>query len=74
MDPEIKRALANIRRRRSEIEKKFGKQEDDGPVFDKARARRRTATRLQLEEEEFDEEAWDELANLSDIDSDYGAH
>lgn len=73
MDPEIKKALANLRRRRAAIEKKHGKIEDDGPVFDRSRRARRTSTQLS-EEEEFDEELWAELGEDSDIDSDYGAY
>jgi hypothetical protein len=35
VDPEIKKALANIRRRQAEIDRKFGRTEDDGPLFGK---------------------------------------
>jgi hypothetical protein len=33
VDPEIRKALANIRRRQAEIDRTYGKTEDDGPLF-----------------------------------------
>ena len=59
MDPEIKKALANIRRRQTEINRKFGKQTDDGPLFD--RSRRARSDRASLE---------DNLEDLEDFDDD----
>jgi hypothetical protein len=59
MDPEIKKALANIRRRQREIEKKYGRSEDDGPVFD-----RRTAERTSLD---LDDLYWDDDTNLPSV-------
>lgn len=57
MDPEIKKALANIKRRQREIERKYGKQEDEGPLFGRRHGERKHA-RIELDtlEELFDEE------------------
>lgn len=49
MDPKIKEALANIRRRQAEITRKYGKQTDDGPLFDRSRKAR--SERASLDED-----------------------
>lgn len=49
MDPEIKKALANIRRRQAEINRKYGRVEDEGPIFGKRR------DRLRLQEEALED-------------------
>ena len=62
LDPEIKRALANIRRRRAEIERQFGKEEDDGPLYDRSRRARQERAALD------DELDLDDLENdLDDV-------
>lgn len=55
MDPEVKRALANIRRRRAEIERTFGKTEDEGPLFDRSRRSRSERATLDAELEELED-------------------
>lgn len=56
MDPEIKRALANIRRRQAEINRRYGRDEDEGPLFD--RSRRARQERAALNDAELDLEEW----------------
>lgn len=62
MDPEIKKALANIKRRQAEINKLQSEETDSGPVFDKTERRRRVQAHEILDEEELDyddDELWD---------------
>ena len=55
MDPEIKKALANIKRRQAEIDRKYGKTEDDGPLFGRRHERKHRQERETIEEL-FDDE------------------
>lgn len=64
MDPEIKKALANIRRRQSEIDRKFGKTEDDGPLFDRGKRARQERSRL---DEEVDVDLMEDLDDGMDL-------
>lgn len=52
MDPEIKKALANIKRRKAEIYRKHGGSEDSGPVYGRSRSDYRR--RLAEERDDFD--------------------
>jgi hypothetical protein len=58
VDPEIKKALANMKRRQAEIDRKFGKQTDDGPIFGRRHERKNRQERDHIEElfdDEYDE-------------------
>jgi len=56
MNQEVKRAIANIRRRQTEINRKFGKQDDDGPLYDRSRRARQERSSLALGVDELVED------------------
>lgn len=55
MDPEIARAIANMKRRQAEIDRKFGKQSDDAPLFGRRYERKQRREQNAIEEL-FDDE------------------
>jgi hypothetical protein len=50
MDSEIKKSLASIKRRQAEIDRQFGRTEDDGPLFGRRHERRHKRERDTIEE------------------------
>lgn len=58
MDPEIRKALANIKRRQREIDRRYGTSEDEGPLFGRRGGRRQrieTDRIAELFDDEYDE-------------------
>lgn len=62
MDPEIRKALANLKRRQAEINRKYGTTEDSGPLYDRSR-------RAKQERDRLDDDMLDEVTD--DTDEDY---
>jgi hypothetical protein len=56
VDPEIRKALANIKRRQAEIDKRYGKSEDEGPLFGRRHGERKQRIERDVIEELFDDE------------------
>jgi hypothetical protein len=55
MDPEVRKALYNLKRRQAKIDKEYGKTEDDGPLFGR-RFERKNRREEEAMEELFDSE------------------